>query len=379
MEDQSATLFPVGNGDTTRIRLSDGSTILVDCHIREAKPGVYDAHGHLADTLREDDEGRLHLDAFILTHPDRDHCGGFPKVFYTGDPAQYSDEDTDAERIIIDELWFAPGIFQEYKAALCEDAKSFREEAERRIDLYCSGSSDRRLPGNRLRVIGASDNDALDGLGDILTIPGNTVNLINGKKHDDFRFFVYAPVKADSDDENGERNDTSIVLQARFDVDGTEDAARIFLGGDAGCAKWERIIDVNDDDNLEWDIFLAPHHCSWSFFSSDGYDPDDPEPSEDIMHLLNLKRGRAYVVSSSKSIKDDGDNPPCYDAKEIYESVVGEERFLCTGEHPDEDDPEPVHFTMTQNGPVKDELREARKSQSHAHVETAVSEPRFYG
>jgi hypothetical protein len=136
---------------------------------------------------------------------------------------------------------------------------------------------------------------------------------------------------------------------------------------------------MNDEGNLEWDIFLAPHHCSWSFFSSEPYDPDAPEPSEGIIDLLNMKRGRAYIVSSSKPIEDNDDNPPCHDAAEIYRSVVGKDRFLCTGEHPNVEEPEPIHFTMTVNGPVRDELREARKSRVHSYVQAAVARPRYYG
>lgn len=376
MRDPSITHFPVGNGDMALIQLRDGTNILLDCRIRDVEPGIYDVHGHLLDVLPKDGKGRPYVDVYILTHPDQDHCGGFAKHFYTGAPDDYGEKDRRAGRIIISELWFAPRIFREHTGDLCEDAKAFCQEAQRRIGLYTSGDDGRSDRGNRLRVIGASDDAALEGLDAILTVPGQAVNLINGKLHDDFRFFVYGPIKADSDGEDSERNDTSVILQARFDVGGQADAARIFLGGDAGCEKWERIIARNDDENLAWDIFLAPHHCSWSFFSSRPYDAEDPAPSDNIMHLLYQKRGQAYVISSSKPIVDNDDNPPCYGAKEIYESVVGERHFLCTGEHPNEEEPEPIYFTMTVNGPVKDQL--PRQSRVGA-VEKAVSKPRTYG
>ena len=198
-------------------------------------------------------------------------------------------------------MWFAPRIFREHTGDLCEDAKAFCQEAQRRIGLYTSGDDGRSDRGNRLRVIGASDDAALEGLDAILTVPGQAVNLINGKLHDDFRFFVYGPIKADSDGEDSERNDTSVILQARFDV-GASRCCPYLPRRRRRLRKWERIIARNDDENLAWDIFLAPHHCSWSFFSSRPYDAEDPAPSDNIMHLLYQKRGQAYVISSSKPL-----------------------------------------------------------------------------
>ncbi len=379
MKDNSVTFYPVRNGDTTLIELSDGATVLIDCRFLGEDNRVYDVHGDLLARVGRDGAGRPHLSTFILTHPDQDHCCGFTDGFHVGSPGDYTAADKREGKIIIDELWFAPRIFNEYEGDLCGDAVEFREEAQRRIDLYLSGDKSRSQSGNRLRVIGYSDNPQLKGLEDILTVPGSSLNLINNKLYDDFCFFVYAPIKHDSDDENNARNDTSIVLQARFDVDGEEDAARVFLGGDTACAKWERIIDKNEDDNLAWDLFLAPHHCSWGFFSEEAYDEDNPNPNDKIMDLLELKRGDGYVIVSSKPIKDDGDNPPHYGAAQIYKSVVGEDRFLCTGEHPDEDDPEPIYFTMTASGPVKDNPPSIEKSAVTASIRQVVSTPRTYG
>ena len=380
MIDNSVTFFPVGNGDTSLIRLSDGATILLDCNVRAVEPGVYDVHTYLVGALEQDSRGVPHLSAFVLTHPDQDHCRGFDKIFYHGNPDGYGEDEKKKGRIIIDELWFSPRVFNEYTKDLCDDAKVFRREAQRRMDLYRDGTEQRNKPGNRLRVIGYSDNEELEGLEDILIIPGETLNLVNGEIYEWFRFFVYAPIKRDTDSDDTERNDTSIVLQARFDVAGEGDAARVFFGGDTGCEGWERIVDVNDDENLQWDLFLAPHHCSWGFFSTEEYDESNPNPSAKVMSLLQLKRGRAYVVVSSKPIKDDGSTPPPHcGAAKIYKEVVGDDRFLCAGEHPDEKDPEPIYFTMTSNGPVKDDLPGDGKASSSAAVTRALATPRTYG
>lgn len=380
--DPTITYFPVGNGDTSLIKLSDGTTVLIDLNVTKASADkddstCYDVRGHLLRELRRDSQGRPHLDAFILTHPDQDHVRGVEGVFYLGDPSLYSKEDKKADLIIVDELWFAPRIFCEFHKDLTADARLVRKEAERRKKLYLSGGSVRDLPGNRIRVIGSTENDDLGGLEDVTTVPGRAISSINGSKKTDFEFFVHAPFKADTDDEDGERNDTSIVLQARFTVDGERRAALAIFGGDAGCAVWESIIGRSQDEALEWDLLLAPHHCSWTFFSETP--SEDENPSDKILSFLDKHRTRALVIASSKPIKDDDDNPPHYIAAERYRQKVGAKNLLCTGEHPNTKKPEPIYFAMTKNGPVKDSFAATSEVQSSAARRETVTTPKTYG
>ncbi|WP_223821117.1 hypothetical protein [Burkholderia contaminans] len=51
------TFFPVGNGDMTLIKLSNGQTILIDINIRQPGDGVRDVLKDLRDKLSEDEEG----------------------------------------------------------------------------------------------------------------------------------------------------------------------------------------------------------------------------------------------------------------------------------------------------------------------------------
>ena len=97
MGDASITYFPVRNGDTCRIRLTDGTDIVIDCNITEESrdPSVkerYDVHAHLVEQARKEN-GVPHVDAFVLTHPDTDHCRGFKDTFFAGDPAGYTAAD----------------------------------------------------------------------------------------------------------------------------------------------------------------------------------------------------------------------------------------------------------------------------------------------
>ena len=290
MTDASITFYPVDNGDTTLIRLADETDIVIDCNIRanDDDEQHYDVHDRLLDDIDKDADGRPHISAFILTHPDLDHCRGFQSAFYTGPPSEYSDDDKNNGLILINELWTTPQPFSE-EDDLSEDAEAFRKEAERRMELHKSGDDRRNEPGNRLRIIGSTESDDLQDLKDIVLYPGDEVDEIDGDTKDDFSFFIHAPFKADIDSDDGERNNTSIVLQARFTVDGFADACLVILGGDANYRVWERIVEQSDDDTLAWDLLLAPHHCSWTFFN----ESDVSEPNEEFKGVARERsRGR---------------------------------------------------------------------------------------
>src|SRR5260370_21460592 len=242
MGEASITYFPVGNGDTSLVRLKDGTSILIDVCISTDDEDKYDVHGHLIGELRSE-EVVLHLDAFILTHPDQDHIRGWYKHFYSGDPSKYSKSDKKEGRNVADEVWFAPRIFAPHEKELCQEASDFRKEVNRRIELFRKGSQASGLPGNRFRVVGFSDNPDLKGLDAFLAVPGNVTSKVNTSVKNDFEMFVHAPTKKDSDVKWGERNDTSIVLQMRFKVGANSKAALAMFGGDAQCRIWSNIIE----------------------------------------------------------------------------------------------------------------------------------------
>lgn len=384
MTDASVVYFPVRNGDTGRIRLSDGTDIVIDCNITEDSRDAavkyrYDVHAHLLEDVRRED-GVPHVDAFILTHPDTDHCRGFKDTFYAGDPSKYRDEDLEKGLIVVDELWFTPRIFSPHEEGeLAPSAKLFLKEARRRRELYRSGNPERDEPGNRLRIIGYTDSGENEGLGDIVTVPGRAINEINGKTKQDFSFFVHAPFKEDTDAEDGERNDTSVILQARFDVDGKKSAGLAFFGGDAGCAVWRNVLNRSSDEDLWWDLFLAPHHVSWGFFSGERHE-DNPEPSDSSLAVLGKRRAGARVVGSCKPIKNDGNNPPNPAAAQQYKKAVGDANFLVTSEIPDEDEPLPLVFLMSGNGPVRGgRYRSSGGRATQVALGSAAAKPRTYG
>jgi len=271
-----------------------------------------------------------------------------------------------------------PRIFAPHEKDLCDEARVFRKEVNRRIDLYRSGSQASNSPGNRFRVIGFSDNPDLKGLDSFLTVPGNITNTVSRLVKTDFEIFVHAPTKKESDSKWNERNDTSIVLQLRFKIGNDNKAALAMFSGDAHCGIWSNIIEKSKTPDLEFDLFLAPHHCSWTFFSEEPSENENPDDA--ILDFLKTKkREGAIVICSSKPIKDDDDNPPHYIAYQAYEEIFGNNNVLCTMEHPSEDNPEPIYFTMTKNGPVKDDYSKKGQVLSSAALTSTVSTPRTYG
>lgn len=380
--DATITFFPVGNGDTSLITLADKTSLLIDLNVTQAssdkdEPSSYDVHEHLLRELPRDAEDRPYLDVFVVTHADQDHVRGVDALFYFGPPAKYSKKDKAAGRILVHELWFAPRIFGAHETDLCDEAEHVRKEAERRIAMFRASKTKVLDAGDRVRILGFTSNEDLAELSEIMVSAGTVLSSFNHKDRDDFEFFVHAPFKRDSDDKDGCRNDTSIVLQARFKVGDDARAALVFFGGDAGCGIWEDIFDISDAEDLEWDLLLAPHHCSWTFFSDSSSEKD--EPSKKILEFLDERREGAIVVSSSKKVEDDDDNPPSYLAATYYRDKVGTDGLYCTAAEGTTENPEPLYFSISANGPVKDRYGGSSEVRSSSARKATVATPKTYG
>jgi hypothetical protein len=379
--DPRITYFPVGNGDCSLITLSDNTQIIIDCNTTaeasdEEDSSRYDVHQHLLDFGKKLDGKIPHVDVFILTHADQDHCRGFDTMFYTGDPAKYAVKHSKEDLILIDELWFTHRIFATHEGEPSKWAKAFRKEAQRRIDLHLAKSAERDKAGNRIRVIGHSNNPAYKGLEDLVVTPGNYIDVIDRKPKKDFRFFVHAPFRKEVDSKLAERNDTSVVLQACFDVDQKKRASLALFGGDAGAAIWSKILELSDDETLEYDLFLAPHHCSWTFFSELPY-KENKVPAKDSLEILGKALDGARVIASCKPIKPDDDNPPHHAAKVEYVKAVGDGNFFSLAETGDAKRPLPTTFEMSENGPVLLDAEDV--GYVDETVKLVASTPQTYG
>ena len=319
LPDRGLVFWPVGNGDSTTIAVDLRTYLQIDLNHLEKSDDDDDASWAVVKELSErlpTVNGQPYLAVFALTHPDQDHCRGFSELL---------------AKVKIGELWFTPRIFAEYNKDLCDDAKDFKKEAKRRVKKTIEAKGDPG-PGDRVRIFGYSDlleeDDYKDFPEEQLTIPGNEVTTIDKKDvSDKFRAFVHAPFK---DDDAGERNDTSLGMQVTLYFG--DKMLRALLLGDLSYPIVKRIFEVSKDDDLAWNVLLAPHHCSKATMYWKEQGDDEERLKKHIvedMDKASLKPNR--VISSSNTVPNynkAGDNPPHAKAKTQYESIT--ESFLCT-------------------------------------------------
>ena len=347
--------YPVGNADCTLIKLDNGKTLIVDYQILadltdgNGKQVMYDVKADLLKELNKDSLGRPFVDLFISTHPHKDHCEGFSGHFYHGDVVDY-DKDKNKDEIIIEELWITP---RGLKNDVAEPAEYIRKEAKRRRKLYDDDVNFSGSEGNYLRIIGYDKDKEFDSR--YCYIPGKLVTTVHGVSLSWLDIFIHAPFKEDveTSKKDDDKNATSIVVQFGFKITGFSDyKCRVLMGGDAEHEIWQHILDNNtDDEKLKWNIFLAPHHCSWSFFN-DSDNKKEVKPS--AVAILDKQIGNhAHIIASSNEIKNDDNNPPCYEAKQQYVKKLksGSSHFLNTTTHNKIGSiPQPIVFKIDEYG-----------------------------
>ena len=386
------TFFPVDNGDMTLIKLSDKTTILVDINLRESAEDegdpAFDAVKGLRDRLEKDNDRRPYVDAFLLTHPDQDHCRGLRKHFHLGPLSDYDFDPPEEEglKIIMREIWSSPMIFRRASKnnPLCEDAKAFNTEARRRVKVFRDEGFS--TEGDRILIIGEDEEGKAVGLEPILVKLDEVFSTINGKRNDHISMRVLGPFPIQDDSEEEEKlrkNHSSVILQYCLAANGQDDACLFLSGGDAGVYIWERMWSSKKSKttDIQYDLLLTPHHCSWHSLSYDSWSEDkNPQVSPDAKSALSQARNGAFIVSSSKPIKNDKSDPPCWGAKMEYLSILEsvEGKFYCTGEHPNEEAPEPLTFKISKEGPQPP----SKKSESITGAAIgagSTKEPRYHG
>ena len=282
---QGFVFWPVGTGDSTTIAVTDEVFLQVDLRHMKSADEEDDPHTPIVDRLVEllpQVNGKPYLPVFALTHPDEDHCLGFDDLL---------------KRVNIGELWFTPRIFREYKKDLCDDAQAFRKEAKRRVKKTIQEKED-VASGDRVRIIGYDDllkDEEYEGFPrERLTIPGNEILELDGEDQSDyFRAFVHAPFK---DDAASERNDTSLALQVTLYQD--DKSARALLLGDLCYPIIRQIFDRSKDDDLKWNVMLAPHHCSKSVMQIGRMKAKIRNPSSKTSWMIWKKRQTIPASSS---------------------------------------------------------------------------------
>ena len=142
-------------------------------------------------------------------------------------------------------------------------------------------------------------------------------------------------------DEDTDRNDTSLVMRVTLESGGCEQ--RILFLGDLAHESLGSILDDAEDDELDFDVLIAPHHCSKRAL----FDDDGNAVASVVDGLSDKAADEAWLVASSSPIPasdSKGADPPHRKAWNKYEEIFGADRCVCTGEHGSEDDPDPVVF-----------------------------------
>ncbi|MBU9618963.1 metallohydrolase [Burkholderia multivorans] len=352
------TFFPVGNGDMTLIKLSNGQTILIDVNIRQPGDGVRDVLKDLHDKLSEDEEGRPYVDVMVLSHPDQDHCRGLVEHFHLGPLMDYPVKGA-ASKIVIREMWSSPLVYRRASTShtLSDDAKAWNKEAKRRVAVFKDeGAFD---DGDRILIMGEDTGGKTDDILDIVIKAGERITAVAGKSYENFSALLLAPLNAESEDDAEQltKNESSVIINYSIGTGAVPDAVKFLSAGDAEVYIWDKKLwprYKDDKKALEYDLLSTPHHCSWHTLSYHSWSEkrEEAEVCENARSALSQARPGAYIVASSNKIVDDKNDPPCIRAKREYESVAKDANgtFLNTAVHPTEKDPEPMTFEVMSGG-----------------------------
>lgn len=348
------TFFPVGNGDMTLVELESGRFLLIDINIRGAADDPDGDEPDVAAALRKrlprDELGRLYVDAFLLSHPDEDHCRGLTNHFHLGPPEEWPEEQ---DKILIREMWSSPIVFRRAgrRHTLCADARAWNKEARRRVKHYRDGMT--AVDGERILILGEDEDGKTDDLHEILVRIDETFTCINGQEDESLASRLLAPMPANHDDEELSKNKSSTIVSLSLSGGNEPDKCRFLTGGDAEVAIWQRLWERHEGDpeKLSYDVLLTPHHCSWHSLSYDSWSDygEDAEVCQEARNALSQTRPGATLVASSKPIKDDDSDPPCIRAKREYDDIASScgGSFKCVGDA----SPDVLLIEVGPNGP----------------------------
>ncbi|WP_286800827.1 hypothetical protein [Oceanicaulis sp. UBA2681] len=342
MTTHQITFFSVDNGDAVLLE-AHGKTVMTDIRYRAGCTDDDDDFNDFAPTIRDACDNDQ-LDVFVLTHPDEDHLLGFSEVFHLGDPDKRdSDPDEGDVSIVVDEIWCSP--YAADPNYTTDTSKPVLDEIARRKALM--GTPAGSKAGNRLRILTAT-NGAAESLA-----PGVEWRLLAPTVEE-----ADIP-KATGDQPKNSSNPSSLVIQWSVKVGGK--VSKIVLGGDSTVDVWERINHDYNFDQKNWNVLLAPHHCSRHSMGravkKDG--KESFEWSDDAYNGLNNPVGSSpHIVSSSRKFTEK--TPPNPLARDRYHKMLAQgaavndavrSRFRVTAGKKGEKAKDIV-FRLTSLGPV---------------------------
>lgn len=369
--------FPVDNGDMTLLKLENGKRVLIDCNIRDVSGDdpPPDVLKQLKERLDKDSDGRYFVDAFLLSHPDQDHCRGFKAHFYTGAATDFP---KGSDKIFVRELWSSPLVFRRRSRhhVLCDDALAFSTEARRRVSKYREVGAG-WVDGDRILILGEDESpEKQRGLEPIVVKADTIFNTVCGQTQSEFSAYLHAPQPkgSEDDEERRSKNNSSVITQITIGSGWNTQACRFLTGGDAEVAIWEDLWKRHKSSPryLQYDLLQTPHHCSWHCLSYDSISKlgDKARVAPDAKSALSQALEFARIVASSKEILDDEDDPPSYRAMQEYKGIVNEKRgrFYETSDF----NGEPLEFEITAAGPSPKKVRTGSGSGESSKAGGAV-------
>lgn len=370
----SIEFFPVGNGDMILITTKNNKKILIDCYRRSGANYNY-VEERLRRRLDTDEDGRLFVDVFVLTHPDADHISGFDTMFHTGDPDSWNDK---SNKIIIHEIWSSPRVFRRATSKnangnnkLCDDAVKFNTEAKRRVNLYREEGKVGEK-GNRILILSSDEDGKTDDIKKIVADIYTSFHDKSGIDDDSIGTFLLGPADkqevAEAEEELTKNKSSAII---RFDLGNTiydkEYTHSFLVGGDAEVKCWEVLHDKLKDndclDELNYDVLLAPHHCSWRSLSNDSESEcEDPKLNKSAHAALSRAKENAVILSSSQEFGKDTKTPPSKLARQEYEKILKDkDRFLAVAEEGVDSDENPNSLMITFSTGTPKKVTKAEK------------------
>jgi hypothetical protein len=348
--------YPVQNGDTSQIILSNGKRLLFDFHHLtngedEDKPAI-DLKSQLETELAK--ANRDYFDVVAFTHGDRDHIWHSTEFFELRHAVKYQGNG----RIKIKELWVPAAMLIESSTPQQRSSEFviWRQEARHRLK---EGKGIRVFSKPEMLKTWFEHNGlTLESRRHLITDAGQTVPSFS-LTSDGVEFFCHSPFVKHVDEGDDLRNDASLIFQIRFQVAGVQ--TNYLAVGDSTCDVLEDIVRTTkwhgNEDRLKWDLFNIPHHCSHHALNPvKGEKETIPVPL--VEELLLCGQSGAYLVSSSKPIIDNREayqqiQPPHIQAKNCYEKYwrkVGGRKFIVTMEEPNPNKPQPLEFQITSAG-----------------------------
>lgn len=352
--------YPVGNGDTCQIVLENGKRILLDYRHLPSSEGGEGPEIDLKATLREElnEAKKASFDVVAFTHGDTDHIGGSTEFFELWHAQRYQGDG----RVPIEELWVPA-------AMILEECDS--EDRGEEFVIWRQEARHRLRQGKGIRVFSKPEKlkrwleEAginLESRRHLIVDAGQIVPGLDLSR-DGIEFFCHSPFIKHVDGGDDLRNPCSLIFNVRFSV---ETATFDYLA--VGDSEWEVLEDIvattkfhNNWDRMAWDLFNIPHHCSYLALSDEkGATETIPKPG--VKELLLAGRKNAYIVSSSNPIHNDAAAreqtlPPHVQARACYQRYlkqVGGAAFLVTMEEPSERLPEPIVFTISGGGIIRE-------------------------